>query len=600
MSELTLNTIHSLLTNAGLITIPFDEFTALTDKVKIEFQRKLAQEPEYVNIIGRITPVDLAAKAQIKSAKLKDRLITEEDIYKTLANHYGMVFKQVDPANLDFSFISKFFSKQFAIRNVTIPLFESAEEVTIAVGLPPSQKIQNAIQSSLYKKAHYVLCTKTSILNIINQYWHFESTIQKAKKKAASSRSDSPSVQNMERLINLKSDKDIEDNEEGIVRAVEYIFKMALDLKASDIHIEPKRESSLVRMRIDGILHTTTTLPVVIHPSVITRIKITAGMNIAEKRKPQDGRIKVQNQDDEIEFRVSSLPTAFGEKIVIRIFDAEMSLSEPEELGFKEDEYNLFHKLIHKPSGVLYITGPTGSGKTTTLYSTLKMLADEAKNIVTIEDPIEMVYDHLNQVSVNHKIELDFEKVLRAILRQDPDIIMVGETRDGDTAKSVIQAAITGHLVFSTLHTNDSASALARLTELGVQPFLISSAVNAVIAQRLVRRICANCHTSYTPTEEESRILQNLYHQTEEIPLFHGTGCAECRNTGYKGRTGIFEILVMDEMLISLVKANADANELRDYAVRNGLKTLQEQAMTKAMEGITTISEAIRVTGFPE
>ena len=323
-------------------------------------------------------------------------------------------------------------------------------------------------------------------------------------------------------------------------------------------------------------------------------------MNIAEKRRPQDGRLKVSSEGIENEFRVSTLPTAFGEKLVIRIFDADTSLNSPDTLGFEDEDYLAFSNFIRKTTGVIFLTGPTGSGKTTTLYSTLKLLSDASRNVVTIEDPIEMVYEYFNQVNVHPKIDLTFVKAIRAILRQDPDILMVGETRDKDTARSVIQAAITGHLVFSTLHTNDSVSALTRLIELEIEPFLISSAVVGIVAQRLVRVICPSCKIPVEATSQEEFILNNVFQVDEKFQLFQGEGCAHCRNTGYKGRTGIFECLPMSDDLTRLIKQKADSIEMKEVARSNGLKTLYDRGLQKVQQGVTSLSEVLRVTDVTE
>lgn len=600
MEQIDLEDIFDLLSETGYSDTELDYFLTACEKSKRDLQIKIAKDPQFADDFVRITNIDIVTNAQFKNEKFIDRFIDEDDITKLISTSFQLPFKKIDPSSLDFSFLGKFFSKNFAKRNIIVPISETTETVTFAINSPPQVKIENLLKSMTSKKIQFALCSKTSILNVIVQYWNFDKTIQQAKKKINSSRTDSSpraGIRNLERLVNINGDKELDDKDEEVVRTVEYILKMALDMKASDIHLELKRSFALIRMRIDGILHQITKLPAVIFPSVLTRIKILAAMNIAEKRRPQDGRIKVQNQNEEIEIRVSTIPTAFGEKAVLRIFDSEMSLNDPQQLGFEPEDYERLLKYISRTTGVIYLTGPTGSGKTTSLYSILRMLYEDSKNIVTIEDPIEMVYEDFNQTNVNPQIDLTFSTALRAILRQDPDIVMVGETRDSETARSVVQAAITGHLVFSTLHTNDTTSALTRLIELGVEPFLISSSVSAVIAQRLIRKICNNCKRKLDRSNPKHNNPLSLFHIHDEIDLYEGEGCNQCRNTGYKGRTGIFEMLEINEMIMGLVKSKADSNEIKEYAIRNGLKTLQDQGINKVRQGITSIDEVIRVAG---
>jgi general secretion pathway protein E len=371
----------------------------------------------------------------------------------------------------------------------------------------------------------------------------------------------------------------------------------AFEQRASDIHFEPKRDLTLVRLRIDGILHDVHLIPKIVYQAVVSRIKLLSGANLAEKRRPQDGRIKRESAGREVELRVSTMPTAFGEKAVLRIFDPEILLKGIDELGFSAYDLPKFYDFIGRPTGILLVTGPTGSGKTTTLYSVLKYLSKPEVNIITIEDPIEMVHEDFNQVAVRPQIDVTFASALRTVLRQDPDIIMVGEIRDAETADHAVQAALTGHLVLSTLHTNDAPTSVTRLMDLGVPQFLLTSTMIGVLAQRLVREICTHCVESYAPTAEEAMALHMAHEKLQPYRFKRGRGCLHCRETGYSGRTGVFEVMPMTEKIRRLVASQASSPEIFKAAREEGMRTLRESAIEKVFQGITTMTEMIRVTG---
>jgi general secretion pathway protein E len=377
---------------------------------------------------------------------------------------------------------------------------------------------------------------------------------------------------------------------------VDHLFSYAFDQRASDVHIEPKREHSIVRLRIDGTLHTIYQIPRSVHPAIMSRIKGLGRLDLAEKRRPQDGRIKVERNGKEAEIRLSTVPVAFGEKAVLRVLDPDILLQELEGLGFSSAELIKYRKLIGVPHGIVLITGPTGSGKSTTLYSSLRYLASEENNITTVEDPIEMVHEQFNQIAVQPQINLTFGNILRHILRQDPDIIMIGEMRDLETATNAVQAALTGHLVLSTLHTNDAPSAVTRLIDLGVQPFLISSTVVGIVAQRLVRKICPQCAESCRVKVADLAPLAVKASPNRELELKAGKGCRQCRNTGYLGRTSIFEVMPMDDRLRELTTKAAPLPDLQKAALAGGMRTLQQSAIDKMLRGITTLEEVLRVT----
>jgi general secretion pathway protein E len=383
-----------------------------------------------------------------------------------------------------------------------------------------------------------------------------------------------------------------------VVAAVDYLLHYAFDQRASDIHLEPRAEDGIIRFRIDGILHDIESVPYAVHGAITSRVKVLARMDIAERRRPQDGRIKTQRGDQEVELRVSSLATAYGEKIVIRVFDPSVLMTELQELGFSVAEREGFEKWITTPSGLILVTGPTGSGKTTTLYSTLRYLSGPEINITTIEDPIEMVDPRFCQVQVQPQIDVTFASALRSILRQDPDIIMVGEIRDRETAQMAVQAALTGHLVFSTVHTRDASGAITRLVELGVEPFLLSSVLRGVLAQRLIRRVCERCAVDghLAPDQVVALGLKVPVERRERLRVRFGEGCPECRYTGLYGRTGAFEMLDVGRRVRALVNEGKPASELTHAARIEGMQTLRETAIRKLAEGITTFEEVHRVT----
>ena len=386
-----------------------------------------------------------------------------------------------------------------------------------------------------------------------------------------------------------------ETSEAPVIKLVNHILSQAVHYKASDIHIEPYQQELKIRFRMDGVLYDNLSLPKKLHPAVASRVKILAGLNIAEKRIPQDGRINIRIGDREVDLRVSSLPTAFGERLVLRLLEKDVRVLNLQEIGLSLEHVNLFQRLIRISHGIILVTGPTGSGKTTTLYSALSEINTPDKNILTIEDPIEYQLDGIGQMQVNSRIGLTFANGLRSMVRQDPDVILVGEIRDQETAEIAIQAALTGHLVFSTLHTNDSAGAITRLIDMGIEPFLVSSSVQAIMAQRLVRRLCPVCKESYSPSELEIRELGPGAKGLEGM-FFRPVGCENCLQTGYKGRTGIFEFLKVTETIQSQVLRTSESNQIRQLAVQEGMRTLRQDGVRKVLAGETSIDEVLRVT----
>jgi general secretion pathway protein E len=440
-----------------------------------------------------------------------------------------------------------------------------------------------------------VVSAESDVMGVINEQYGFRASVTKAERDLSKGAID---LGNLEQYIKLKSGSEIESSDAHIVNAVDFLLQHAYESRASDIHIEPKREHAMIRFRIDGVLHEIQRVPKIVNLAITSRLKTMCRMDIAERRRPQDGRIKTDHAGQEIELRVSTLPTAFGEKVVMRIFDPDVMIRELAGLGFYDDELKTFADWIKRPHGIILVTGPTGSGKTVTLYSALKSLHSPEINITTIEDPIEMVHEEFNQTSVQNKIGITFASALRTILRQDPDIIMVGEIRDQETAQNAVQAALTGHLVFSSLHTNDSATSITRLIDLDIQPFLISSTLIGAMAQRLVRRICDDCKRNRPLSIDEAAMLNLQAPAGKRIIVKEGEGCIRCRNTGYFGRTGIFEILTVDNAIRDLIDRGEDFLKIKDMAIKRGMRTLRQSALRKLAEGITSFEEVIRVTGI--
>ncbi|MBU5615147.1 GspE/PulE family protein [Geomonas azotofigens] len=547
------------------------------------YSRRLQQTPE------KPSPAEIIASLNLEIAGSGGKLLTEDAITEVLAAAVGLPYLKINPMKLDLDLVTAHISRPFALRHLIVPVDFADGVVTLAVADPFNDQVIEELRAVKRMEFRRVLASRNDILKILREFFGFRASVQAAESEVATA----VDFGNLEQFVRLKSGHEIEGTDRNIISAVEFLLQYAFDQRASDIHIEPKREKSLVRLRVDGVLHNVHVVPKQLHPPIVSRIKMLSRMDLAEKRRPQDGRIKTSHDGREVELRVSTLPVAFGEKVVIRIFDPDVLMQELDSIGFYPREYQLYSSFLRRPNGIILVTGPTGSGKTTTLYSSLRTLSSPEVNIVTVEDPIEMVMEEFNQVGVQSGIGVTFDKVLRNVLRQDPDIIMVGEIRDKETAENAVQAALTGHLVLSTLHTNDAPSSVTRLIDLGVPSFLISSTVIGIIAQRLLRKICPNCKRESQLSAEELEYL-GLKRQAK---VWAGEGCAECRGTGYKGRTGIFEVLDVNETIKAVIGERVDLSELQGAARKDGLVTLREQAVRKMLEGITTYEEVIAVTG---
>ncbi|MBI5609600.1 MAG: type II/IV secretion system protein [Deltaproteobacteria bacterium] len=524
--------------------------------------------------------------------------VSELRIGQTLAKAAGMKLQRIDALRLDAKLITASVSRAYARRNCALPLGIEGGKLVVAVDSPLSRDVADTLAARTGQPVELVLGLRSEIIPAIDDTFHFRATLRGAAADLGEPLTD---LGNLEQLVKLgQTGREVEGDDRHVVRAVDFLLRYALDQGASDIHLEPKREQALVRLRIDGVLHTVHQLPKLVFAAISSRIKTMARLDIADKRRPQDGRVKLQHQrpqggDREVELRASTMPTAFGEKIVLRIFDPEVLLQDLPGLGLFPRDLEHVQKMIHRPHGLVLVCGPTGSGKTTTLYSCLRAIASPQLNIATIEDPIEMVIEAYNQTALQPKVGLTFAGALRTLLRQDPDVIMVGEIRDAETAHNAIQAAMTGHLVLSTVHTNDAPSTVARLVDLGVQPYLLSASLLGVVAQRLVRTVCLQCREETVLSSEQALAL-GLELSGEQFAVWQGRGCAVCRDTGLKGRTGVYEVMPMSEKLRRMIAESADAGRITRQAVEEGMVTLREAALKKMALGLTTFDEVLRVT----
>ena len=521
-------------------------------------------------------------------------LASEIQIGEALAAFAGLRFVKINPLELDLEVVTGALSGPFARRHGLVAISKTDEKLTVAVHDPlapfPADDIMRVTGLLAIER---VVATRSDIEAINKSFYDLKSSLKTAEKQL-SSQWLPIDLGNQEYL---SADTELDPAAAPVVAALDHLLGYAFEQRASDIHFEPKREVTLVRLRIDGMLHDVHVVPKIVYQALVSRIKLLSGCNIAEKRRPQDGRIKREQNGRETELRVSTMPTAFGEKAVLRIFDPDVLLKPVEGLGFSAADLAKFNGFLKHTHGIILVTGPTGSGKTTTLYSALKQLAKPELNIVTIEDPIEMVHEEFNQVAVRPAIDLTFATALRTVLRQDPDIIMVGEIRDRETAEHAVQAALTGHLVLSTLHTNDAPSSVTRLLDLGIPHFLILSTVLGIVAQRLVRLNCRHCAEAVEPTSEDALALGLPLEELRRHTLKKGTGCLQCRQTGYAGRDGVFQVMPLSEHLRGLIGRQTSSMNLFDAARTEGLRTLREAAIEKVLEGVTTVSEMVRVTG---
>ena len=545
---------------------------------------------------GASHPLVVIADQQWKSAQPPHRPLALEALTEWLARRSGLEYLHIDPLKVDFSAVTEVMSSAYATRFRILPVAVTTREAVIATAEPWDREWEQELARMLKLEIRRVIANPADIERYQVEFYN----LAKSVKGASRSATGGSGLSNFEQLVELgASNKPLDANDAHIVRVVDWLWSYAFEQRASDIHIEPRRDLGVVRFRIDGVLHQVYQIPAPVLAAMTSRIKILGRMDVVEKRRPQDGRIKTRTLDgQEVELRLSTLPTAFGEKLVMRIFDPEVLVRDFRELGFSDDDRERWKDMTGRPNGIVLVTGPTGSGKTTTLYSTLKSLATPEVNVCTIEDPIEMVEPAFNQMQVQPAIELGFADGVRALLRQDPDIIMVGEIRDLETAEMAVQAALTGHLVLSTLHTNDAPSAVTRLLELGVPPYLLNATVNGVMAQRLVRTLCPHCRQSVELHRAEEiaawEALVAPWKTNRPASICKPVGCLECRMTGFLGRVGIYETLVYSSGIKEVIANGADLARLRDEAMREGMKPLRISGALKVAAGKTTIEEVLK------
>jgi general secretion pathway protein E len=547
-----------------------------------------------------VSPAEIVVAARLQHPQRNHQRIDEHAVAEALARAAGDRYLKIDSLKVDNDLVSKTLSRPYARRHVVLPVGHADGDLVLAVTDPFDSALRESLENLIHEPLRYVVSAKCDIIAVIDRVYGFRSKVSQAEEQLGAGSRHGALVQ----LVELRTNAELAaaSTDEHVIAAVDYLLNYAFEQRASDLHLEPRANDAAIRFRIDGILHDIETLPIPVHAAVVSRVKVLAGMNIAERRRPQDGRIKTQRAQGEVELRVSSMATAYGEKIVIRVFDPSVLMTDLRDLGFTDAERERFEKWITCPNGLILVTGPTGSGKTTTLYSTLRYLSGPEINITTVEDPIEMVDPRFCQVQVNAQIDVTFATALRTILRQDPDIIMVGEVRDAETANMAVQAALTGHLVFSTLHTRNAAGAVTRLVELGVEPFLLSSVLRGVVAQRLIRRICEHCAVEGTlnPDQVTALAIKVPAERRERLVVRWGEGCPECRHTGLYGRTGVFEMLDVGKRVRTLINEGRDANEINHAGHIEGMESLRDAALRKLADGVTTFEEVARVTADTE
>jgi len=538
-------------------------------------------------------PLVNLAEMNYRTPNAERKLLDLEALTHWLAQKASLSYYHIDPLRVDFTRVAEVMSSSYATTYSILPVAVGADEVTIATCEPFLTGWEREIEQITKKTVRRVVSNPLDVARYTTEFYKLAQQVKGASKTGAT-----PLVSSFEQLVELGGK--VQADDAHVIHIVDWLLQYAFDQRASDIHLEPRREFGIARFRIDGVLHQVYQVPGGVMAAMTSRLKLLGRMDVVEKRRPQDGRVKTKvtsgpNAGREVEIRLSTLPTAFGEKLVMRIFDPEVVVRSYAELGFTPEESRVWEDLIHRPSGIVLVTGPTGSGKTTTLYSTLKQLATDEVNVSTVEDPIEMVDPTLNQMQVQHGIDLGFADGLRALMRQDPDIIMVGEIRDKETADMAVQAALTGHLVFSTLHTNDAAASIARLIELGIPNYLVNATMIGVLAQRLVRTLCPHCKAVGDPIDPALwKELVAPWRSNVPDKIYHPVGCLECRRTGYMGRTGLIEMLVMTDAMRKLISESADLVQLRGQAARDGLRSLRVSGAEKIAKGVTTLDEVLK------
>jgi len=540
-------------------------------------------------------PLVLVANLKLADARHPDKPLSLEVLTQWLATRAALPYVKIDPMKIDVAAVTQVVSHAYANRFRILPIAVTPLQVVFATSEPFDTRWIADLGHVLRRDIQRVVANPIDVGRYLAEWWGVQRSIQRAKD-AKTDLNDGRAILNFEQLVELGKTGELGADDRHVVHIVDWLLQYAFEQRASDIHLEPRRDMSPIRFRIDGIMHKVFELPTPVMTAVTSRIKILGRMDVAEKRRPQDGRIKTRSQGGrEVELRLSSMPTAFGEKIVMRIFDPDIVVKEFRQLGFNPDEEKIWRDLVERPYGIVLVTGPTGSGKTTTLYSTLKVLATPDINVCTVEDPIEMVSPEFNQMQVQASIDLDFAQGVRTLLRQDPDIIMIGEIRDLETAQMAVQASLTGHLVLSTLHTNDAPSALTRLLDLGTPNYLIQSTLTGIVAQRLVRTLCPHCKIEVPLDVQGWAALTHRWAMSPPEKSYGPKGCLECRKTGFLGRTGIYEMMRITPAIRAQIQANMDLARVTEVAYGEGMRPLRASASAQVARGVTTIAEVAGV-----
>lgn len=540
--------------------------------------------PEQLN---EALAIQKKTRERLGDVLINNGIITEQQLIEALQMQLGVDFVDLTAVSIPLE-LARFVPRSIAKKYCVVPVKLQKDELYVAMSDPLNFEAQEEIKSASRKQVVPMIATRRAVEQAIATLYGNEGTaraIEEMKREAGSNQTDIVPVQMSKAVDNGAA-------EAPTIRFVNSVIQRAITERASDIHLEPQEGEMVVRMRIDGVLRRVFTVPANLQATVIARLKIMGGMNIAERKIPQDGRAMVTAKDKEIDLRISSIPTIYGEKIVLRLLDKSSGHINRKAIGLEGEDEKKYDRLLKNSSGVILIVGPTGSGKSTTMCAMIQELCNEQTNIMTLEDPVEYNIPGANQCQINEKTGMTFAVGLRSILRQDPDVISVGEIRDGETASIAVRAAITGHLVISTLHTNDAVSTISRLVDIGVEPYMISSALRGVVSQRLVRKICPHCRKAYTPTEEEKRMVG--IPENEDVTFYKGEGCQECGRTGYRGRRGVFEILTLDAALRREVANNASSEELTKTALENGFVTMKDNCRRLVLEGVTTVAEAAK------
>ncbi len=539
-------------------------------------------------------PLEFIALQKWRNAAPPHALLTLDWLVEWLAGKLGVPHLHIDPLKIDLTGVTQTMSNAYAERYRILPVEVTRTTLTVATGEPFVRSWADELEKILKLEVKLVLANPVDIRRFLGEFYNLARSMKKAQE---TSKGQLSLARNFEQLVELGQKGNLDANDSHVVHIVDWLWQYAFEQRASDIHIEPRREVGQVRFRIDGVLHQVYAIPIPVLIAMTSRIKLLARMEIVEKRRPQDGRIKtVTPQGNEVELRISTMPTAFGEKIVMRIFTPEVLVRDFTELGFTGDDQERWERMIKEPNGIILVTGPTGSGKTTTLYSSLKQLATPEVNVCTVEDPIEMIEPAFNQMQVQPSLGVDFAHGVRTLMRQDPDIIMVGEIRDHDTAEMAVQAALTGHLVISTLHTNDAPTAVTRMLDLGIPAYLLNSTLLGVMAQRLVRTLCPHCKSAGEPPDDDTwKAITAPWRAEKPAQVLNPVGCLECRMTGYFGRIGLYEIMLMTPALRRLIVSDPDDARLRDQAFKDGMKPLRVSGAMKIAAGVTTAEEVVKV-----